>query len=220
MFSDGVIIPQPPVLRALEWVRSRVASSSSFEIKDFQPFQTEQAMRNIRKAYWPDGGQSLKAHLLRNKEPLLPLTAWTIKDAEDVDVGASGLLQQRLARDNFRYDFAAHWASQDVNILICPVFVGPACAHDTAFYWNYTAFWNYVDYPGAVIPTPIKALKKGQEDYSEDSAPLSDQCKHVRQLWAEGDFEGAPVNVQVIARRYHDKELFAALKAPDKVLQG
>ncbi|KAM0426358.1 hypothetical protein ACHAPT_008399 [Fusarium lateritium] len=221
MMNDGMITPQPPVTRALLWVRSQLEKSASFEIKDFQPFRTAEAMKNLSSAYWPDGGKALKHHLSATNEPVLPLTAWAIKDVEGIDIGVSGVLEQRGNRDKFRYDFAQHWTSHEVDIVICPVSVGPACSHDTTFYWNYTSFWNYVDYPSSTIPTPIKALKKGAEDYDpENQVPLSDECQHVRKLWAECDFEYAPLTVQVVARRYHDDVLFTALKAVNNALRA
>ena len=216
MMHDGDIMPQPPVTRALEWARSQLEKSSGggVQVKPFAPFGAAQAMHNIRLAYWPDGANATKQHLANSGEPMFPLTKWIIKDAEGPEKKASEIVQMRVNRDQFRCDFAAHWEQQDVDFVICPVFVGPACAHETAFYWNYTAFWNYVDYPGVVFPTPISALKKGEEDYAPaNSAPLSERCKHVRQLWADGDFENAPIDLQIVARKYHDNDLVAALGA-------
>ncbi|EXL72048.1 hypothetical protein FOPG_12307 [Fusarium oxysporum f. sp. conglutinans race 2 54008] len=119
-------------------------------------------------------------------------------------------------RDDFRLAFAKSWSDQDVDVIIGPSFVGPACAHDTAFYWTYTSLYNLVDYPGAVIPTPIRA--ESGEVYDTGYVPLSDACRHVRDLWEEGDFGGAPVSLQVVARRYHDNELFGALRVLKDVL--
>ncbi|CAM1501287.1 Fc.00g104490.m01.CDS01 [Cosmosporella sp. VM-42] len=219
MMNDGVIVPQPPVVKALEWAQSKLKGLDTVSVKCFEPYGMAQAMKNIRLAYWPDGGKALKEHLVKTGEPLMPLTQWVIKDAEDKE-SSGGVLQQRLDRDDFRCRFAEHWETQDVDFVICPVFVGPASAHETAFYWNYTAFWNYVDYPGVVVPTPVKALKKGAEDYSSSSSvPLSDECKHVRSLWAEGDFEGAPINLQIVARKYHGNDLFAALEVLKELLE-
>ncbi|SPJ76045.1 related to general amidase [Fusarium torulosum] len=217
MMNDGVITPQPPVTRALHWAVS-VLCAKGFDIKPFQPYRTEEAMKSIRLAYWPDGGKTLKDYLEAKQEPMHDLTKWIIKDAEGPGLDSEGILKLRVARDDFRCRFAEHWESQDVDFVICPVFVGPACSHETAFYWNYTAFWNYVDYPGIVIPTPVKAGAKGMEDYPADSVPLSKEEEHVRQLWAEGDFEGAPVNLQVVGRKYHDNDLFAAVTEIDNVI--
>jgi amidase len=212
MMDDGHIQPQPPVTRALDWAKARLESFKNFQVKPFKPYRTAEVIKLIRKAYWPDGGKGTKHHLQETGEPMFALTKHIIEDAEGPELTASEVHQQRLTRDQFRCDFARHWTEQDVDVVICPVFVGPACAHDTAFYWNYTAFWNYVDCPAAVFPTPVKALKKGAEDYApSNKTPLSEECKHVRQLWAEGDFEGAPINLQIVARKYHDNELLGTL---------
>lgn len=220
MMHDGMVVPQPPVTRALEWAISKLKAAPGIQVKPFVPFQAKRAMSNIRKAYWPDGGKALKDHLAKTGEPMFSLTQWIIKEAEGDDVGSAGVLGQRIERDNFRTEYSAHWGSQDVDVLICPVFVGPACEHDTAFYWNYTAFFNYVDYPGVVFPTPVKALKKGEEDYSPaNQTPLSDEDSHVRELWSKGDFEGAPIDLQILARKYHDNELFGALAQLKEVLE-
>ncbi|KAM5385934.1 hypothetical protein ACJA88_002084 [Fusarium oxysporum] len=161
---------------------------------------------------------TVKAYLSATNEPMNALTKWIIQDAEGPGLDANGVLKLRVERDDFRCRFAEHWESQDVDFVICPVFVGPACSHETALYWNYTALWNYVDYPGIVIPTPVKAGAKGTESYPPDSVPLSKEEEQVRQFWAEGDFEGAPINLQVVARKYHDNDLFAAVKEIDKVI--
>ncbi|KAH6611542.1 acetamidase [Trichoderma cornu-damae] len=225
MMNDGVIVPQPPVIRALRWAAAKLeASGGGFSVKPFEPYGAAAAMKNIRLAYWPDGGAVVKKHLAATGEPMLPLTRWIIKDAEGPGLKPMEMLQQRLDRDSFRCDFARHWESQDVDFVVCPVFVGPACEHETAFYWNYTAFWNYVDYPGAVVPTPIRAHKKSspaEEGYAAPDAPppLSRDDEHVRKMWEEGDFEGAPVGLQVVARRYHDNDLFAALGKMQRVLE-
>ncbi|KAF3003973.1 hypothetical protein E8E14_006127 [Neopestalotiopsis sp. 37M] len=218
MMNDGVIEPQPPVAKGLQWVRERLESHPDFQVKNFEPFKTAEAIKNLRLAYYPDGGKTLRDHFRASGEPTLPLTEWIVRDAEGPDVGSSGVLKYRLLRDDFRCDFAEHWNAQDVDIIICPVFVGTACSHETAFYWNYTGFWNYVDAPGVVIPTPIKAGPKGSESYASQT-PLSQDCTHVRELWEEGDFEGAPVNVQIVARKHHDNELFAALGAIEAALR-
>lgn len=217
MMHDGVIQPQPPVVRALEWAKSKLASTS-FEVKPFAPYRTADAMTSIRKAYWPDGAAGIKAGLAKTGEPLETLTKWIIQDAEGPPYTFEQLFNLRLERDDFRTKFAAHWTAQDVDVVICPVYVGPAAAHDTALYWDYTAFWNYVDYPGVVVPTPVKAFKKGEESY-QSGETLGKEDEHVRKLWEDGDFEGAPINVQIVARKYHDNELFEAIGALKELLE-
>jgi amidase len=128
------------------------------------------------------------------------------------------VLEQRVLRDQVRSEFSLDWDKQGVDIILCPSFVGPASSHDTALYWNYTAMWNYLDCPGIVVPTPIRAMKKGDEEY-EVKEPLGKECEHVRRLWDEGNFEDAPINLQFVGRRYRDNELFGALAAVKDALQ-
>ncbi|RJE27589.1 hypothetical protein PHISCL_00014 [Aspergillus sclerotialis] len=220
MTNDGVIQPQPPVTRALEWAHKLLlARSDLFDVKPYHPYQPMEAYRMIRMCYWPDGGIKMRQILGESGEPMHPLSQWTIKDAEsNVERTASELIGYRVARDDFRSAFAKHWNAQDIDVVIAPTFIGPACAHDTAWYWNYTYLWNFVDYPAVVVPTPIKA--EAGEKYSKDNeAPLSESCQHIRQLWADTDFSGAPIGLQVIARRYHDNELFGALAVLQHALQ-
>lgn len=215
MMHDGVIQPQPPVLRALEWAKDKLSSDPSIEVKPFTPYRVADAIRNIRRAYTPDGGAGIKAGLEKTGEPMESLTKWTIQDAEGPPYTFHQMFDMRVERDKLRCEFASHWMQQDVDVVLCPVFVGPASTHDTALYWNYTAFWNYVDCPGVVVPTPVRALAKGNEQYAP-GLPLSKEDEHVRELWAAGDFEGAPINLQIVARKYHDSSLFAAVKEIEK----
>ncbi|RGP76710.1 hypothetical protein FLONG3_5150 [Fusarium longipes] len=211
--NDGFIEPQPPVKRAVWWAKS-VLSDSKYadviEVKDFKVFGSEEAWKQVRRLYWPDGAQLTKNGIMSSGEPLHPLTKWIAQDAEPLGMQtALDITLQHKDRDDFRLAFAQSWTDQDVDVIIGPSFVGPACAHDTALYWSYTSLYNLVDYPGAVIPTPIKA--ESGEGYDESYAPLSEACSRVKKMWDEGDFAGAPVNLQVVARRHHDDELFGAM---------
>lgn len=220
LMHDGNIQPQPPVTRALEWAKTKLSGAETglFDIKPFAPYRAADAIRNIRRAYFPDGGAGLKAGISKTGEPLEYLTQWILKPSEGQSYTWQDMFNLRMERDEFRAKYAEHWTQQDVDVLIAPVFVGPASEHDTALYWNYTAFFNYVDYPGVVVPTPLKALKKGEEQYAS-SQILGKEDAHVRKLWENGDFEGAPIALQIVARKYHDNELFAALEAMKGVLE-
>ncbi|KAI6752284.1 hypothetical protein HG530_013653 [Fusarium avenaceum] len=218
--NDGFIEPQPPVKRAISWAKSLLSEgkyADLVEVKDFKIFGAEEAWNQVRRLYWPDGGELTKGGILSSGEPIHPLTEWIYKDAEPFSMHtALDITHLHEARDKFRLAFAQSWSDQDVDVIIGPAFVGPACAHDTAFYWTYTSLYNLVDYPGVVIPTPVRA--ESGEKYDECYVPLSEACGHVKQLWEEGDFAGAPVNLQIVARRFHDNELFAALQVLKGVL--
>lgn len=211
--NDGFIEPQPPVKRAIAWAKKCLSNSKyaeHVEIKDFTPFGAKEAWVKIREMYWPQGAVAVKDELTSTGEPIHPLTDWGLKDQETRGMlTALDIIRVRRERDDFRVAFAESWQKQDVDVILTPAFVGPACAHDTSFYWTYTSLYNLVDYPGVVFPTTIKA--EAGEQYAQDYAPLSRACKHVKELWDNGSFENAPVNLQLVARKYHDNQLFGAL---------
>lgn len=211
--NDGFIDPQPPVKRAIAWARKQLAHpqyANLIQVKTFKPYNAAEAWSNIRRMYWPGGGKLERDDVESTGEPVLPLSEWIWADAAPNGIlNAEQVNDMRAQRDAFRHAFADSWNEQDVDVVLGPAFVGPASAHDTAFYWTYTSLWNFVDYPGIVVPTPIKA-EKG-ERYDEGYKPLSDACKHVKHLWEEGNFEDAPIDLQMNARRYHDNDLFGAL---------
>lgn len=220
MTTDNFITPQPPVLHALKWATSLLNAPQHAHLlttKSFHPHNPEAAWRLIRKFYWPDAANCITTPLAATGEPIHPLTSWITADAPDHELTATEVLAQRVARDDFRCAFAESWAEQDVDVVLCPAFVGPACKHDTALYWGYTSLWNLVDYPGVVVPTPVK-VGEGVEGYEEGHVPRSEECAHVKRMWEEGGFEGAPVGLQLVGRRYADSELFGALGVLKEVL--
>ncbi|KAF1847995.1 general amidase-like protein GmdB [Cucurbitaria berberidis CBS 394.84] len=219
--NDGFIDPQPPVKRAIAWARERLSDpkySDTFQVKTFKPYNAEEAWSMICRMYWLDGGQLAKDDIVSTGEPILSLSDWIWKEAKPHGMlNAEDVNQLRATRDEFRYKFVDSWNEQDVDIVIGPAFVGPACAHDTALYWTYTSLYNLVDYPGVVAPTPIRTEAK--EQYATDYRPLSEACKHVKELWEASNFEGAPIDLQINARKYHDNELFGALAVLKDVLE-
>jgi len=218
--NDGFIEPQPPVQRAIAWAKEQLSNpkyADLVEVKSFTPFAAKEAWSKIQRFYYPDGGSVTVDAIRSTGEPVQPLTKWITRVAEPSGMQtAQDVNLMRRERDDYRIAFAENWQGQDVDVVIGPAFVGPACAHDTALYWTYTSLYNFVDYPGVVFPTPIKATAK--EKYVENYVPLSDECKHVKELWEASNFEGAPIDLQINARKYHDNELFAALEVVKGIL--
>lgn len=215
--NDGFIEPQPPVKRAIAWAKSLLSDpkyADAIEVKNFTPHKAKEGFDLVRKLYYPDGGRETREALAATGEPSHHLTDWVLAESKDLTVAELNNL--RWERDKFRIAFAESWEKQEVDIIIGPGFVGPACAHDTGYYWTYTSLYNLVDYPGVIVPTPIKTEAK--EEYASDYKPLSDACKHVHELYGQTNFEGAPITLQIVARKYHDNQLFGALSKLKDVL--
>lgn len=209
MMDDGIIEPQPPVRRAMEWAVKQLETSSLLTLKPFKPRRAADALSLIRRMYWPDGGEGVLAAAIASGEPIHYLTQYVMKDAAGLPQSAADITSLRVQRDEYRWQFAKDWTEQDVDLIFCPMFFSPAPAHDTSLYWNYTAMWNILNFPGVVFPTPIKAGKKGSEACALEMS-LGGKDDHVREMWDTHDYEGAPIALQLVARKHYDNFLFGA----------
>lgn len=43
-----------------------------------------------------------------------------------------------------------------VDFILCPAYVGAAPLNGAPKYWNYTAIWNILDLPSAVLPSGLR----------------------------------------------------------------
>lgn len=211
MTTDGVITPQPPVLKAIQWAQQKLKENANFILKPFTTYKAAEAIANIGLAYWPDNGLATKSNLAQTGEPMHPLTISCLGPVSgpSAEKTATEVMDMRLTRDSFRAKFLADYNSQGIDFVLCPCYVGSASKHDEAHFWNFTALWNYVDYPAVVFPTPIKA--SGKEEYEPSYVPLSERCKKTKEQWDQGGYEGAPINLQLVGRRWQDNEVLGVL---------
>ena len=218
MFNDDIVQPQPPVLRALQEAQDRLQTSSLIEVKPYKPYNMPELWDMAMKIYSPDGGNPIRRICEASGEPLHQLTLTGMQNAKPMDAEAIG--STRISRDSFRAAFSEDWQTQDVDVILSPLYIGPAPPHDTAEYVGYTALWNLVDCPGIAFPTDIRVGKKGVEKYGVgDVKAWNPLDERVRELWEEYDYEGAPVSLQLTARKHYDGMLLAALEVMRDVLQ-
>ncbi|TXC12054.1 hypothetical protein FocTR4_00007597 [Fusarium oxysporum f. sp. cubense] len=88
---------------------------------------------SIKKMYWPDGVKVTKDGILSGGEPIHPHTDLIYQDQESPGMStAAAMAMLRQKRDEIRNAFAKSWKKLDVDVMIAPAFIGPACLHDTA----------------------------------------------------------------------------------------
>ncbi|KAM3419584.1 hypothetical protein BST61_g2923 [Cercospora zeina] len=217
MMNDGFIQPQPPVVNALHQAKKRLEASPLFHVKPFRACKTEETYSKLLPIYYPDGAKSVHDILESSGEPVHVLTP--PKGSIEPVNGSEGIAKFRRFRDDFRAAASKDWTTQDVDVVLCPMHVGPASAHDTGAHLSYTAMWNFLDCPGIVFPTGVRAGKKGTEHYADDGRAWNSSDANVRELWEKNDYEGAPIALQLVARRHHDNLLIAAVDLMKEALQ-
>ncbi|SPO32469.1 probable putative acetamidase [Ustilago trichophora] len=202
----------------------------------------------IRSLYFMDSGKMFHLLAKATGEPLLPLTQFILSEpfvrpaAADLEaelVAASAgdssctrkldemsYLETCAAvrvREAFRREYLKQWNELGLDCLLCPVMCNVAPRPGTVKYWNYTATFNLVDYPGVVFPSGLKAdskldsefetspslERKDEFGYSPREGWMSDFDKDNTEEYEQhrAVFDGAPIGLQLIGRKYRDEEL-------------
>ncbi len=220
-WSDGVVKPHPPMIRALQIVAD-ACKAAGMEVLDWEPYQHDKAWDIVSGLYLPDGGEMLLAPLKEVGEPVLPLTKFITEEQPNVkNRTMHEYWELCVERETYREDYAAHWSKtadsgKEVDVIICPATPGAAPLHETARYWPYTSQWNLLDYPAVVFPVTHVDVEKDKKE--EDYVPLNKQDKYNHDLYEAEKWVGAPVSCCIVGRRYMDEKVMAALEAVEKAM--
>ncbi|KAH7909593.1 amidase signature domain-containing protein [Hygrophoropsis aurantiaca] len=219
MMHDNVVMPHPPMLRALELAKQKLGASSNIEVIDYQPYKHDEGMSIIRPMYFEDGARTARRLMKEGGENILPLSEWVTSPPYVKDHDALAMWALHDKRNRYRRAYSDHWRQQGCDVLLCPPFHGVASLHDTAKYWGYTAVWNLLDYPGVIFPTGLKV--DPSVDIPRDlPSPMSPTDEYNRSLYDPELFVGAPISLQVIARRFNDGLALAGQEVIERIIKA
>lgn len=203
---DGVVMPQPPIKRALDMVKKKLLQLDNVEVIEFKPFDHAKAWEIISTLYFEDGGADTKSTLESTGEPLCPQTAWVVDGGNVKPLTMHEQWHWNLEKQKYRKKYLAHWvASGCPDAVIAPVFPGPPAKHRTTKYWGYTSQWNLLDYPALVFPvTRVDA----DLDIPVEYEPKSDIDDYVYKQYDSAElFANAPVNLCAVGLRNTEEKL-------------
>ncbi|KAK3202087.1 hypothetical protein GRF29_161g85268 [Pseudopithomyces chartarum] len=209
LWNDQIVRPHPPITRALKSLADRM-QGSGIEVVDFKPYLHEEAWAIIASLYFTDGGEADGQAINASGEPWRPLSEWIITQnscVKKLDVGE--LTYWLEEREAYRKEYALHWNELGVDAVLCPVGPGVAPKHNTAKYWWYTSQWNLLDYPAVAFP--VTKVDRSVDVLGEEQS-LSDHDAYNRGLWDPEEFDGLPVSLQLVGRRFDDEKILGILE--------
>ncbi|KAF1957625.1 amidase [Byssothecium circinans] len=210
LWNDGVVRPHPPITHALKMVTEQL-QQNGVEVVDFKPHLHDEAWAIISSLYFTDGGEWDSEAIDSSGEPWRPLSKWIMKENPCVKKLSVGEMSYWLEeREAYRKEYALHWNKVDVDVLLCPVGPGAAPKHNTAKYWCYTSQWNLLDYPGVVFP--VTKVDKEKDKLEPGGRSLSGHDEDNGKLWDPEEFDGVPVSLQLVGRRFDDEKILAVLE--------
>ncbi|KAI1614495.1 amidase [Exophiala viscosa] len=218
IWSDGVVKPHPPVIRAIQDLTAKLKSIPEVELVDWKPYKHDLAWDVISALYFCDGAKQEKEALASSGEPWLPLTEFIIKEQPQVpdrEFTISEVWQRTVKRDEYRKEYAKAWTetAQDgypVDVILCPVGPGAAPPLNQSRYWGYTAQWNLLDYPAMIFP--VTQLDPKKDPVETGYQPLNAKDEFNYKLYEPEKYVDAPVSLQLVGRRYDDEKVFEAME--------
>ncbi|KAK7996719.1 hypothetical protein PG989_004759 [Apiospora arundinis] len=212
--DDGITRPHPPVARGVE-MAVRAARQAGHRVIEWQP---------------PNHAEAAVLYA-----GLVFATSYDVEDAlklsgEPLVGGAQAVFRRgaKLAPKNFQgyfelvnrfrkyqEDYADYWEStklltgtgRPVDGIIAPVAATAAVRHDAFHAFNYTIVYNILDYSSLTIP-----VTKADRNIDIASPYVNPRSPIDEANWNSYDAEiyhGAPVGVQVVARRLEEEKVLA-----------
>jgi amidase len=116
------------------------------------------------------------------------------------------MFKLNAAREQFRAKAHAHWnatkartqCGRAVDAILTPVAPTLAPPHDTVRWWGYSAYWNLLDYPGAVFPVgKLNASEWSGSSSADLPQPRNKTEREVREQWNPQAYDNSPIALQV-----------------------
>jgi amidase len=164
LWNDGLVVPHPPIIRALEMTRDALIAAGH-EVVDWKPHKHAE-LSEVTMGIWAAAGQEdALAVTSQIGEPVLKSMADTDTTEGATYIGSKGtsafeLFKIQKKRAVLRKEYLDHWQStrmststgRPVDAIISPVAPFPPPPHGLYRSVDYTLVWNVLDYPACVFP--------------------------------------------------------------------
>ncbi|KAF5693010.1 putative general amidase [Fusarium denticulatum] len=169
-----------------------------------------------------DGAHDIHQHLKRSGEPLIP----DLQDGLNLKTPTELLKYQDLTIQGLEYErqYSDYWNStaesdgQVVDAVLMPVAPHAAVIPGEFYHGAYTDAMNLTNYTAVVIPT-IRADKK-VDVFDEGYEPLGEMDRKNWQAYDADLYDGAPVGVQIVGRKFEEEKCLAISRIVHAVVQS
>ncbi|KIW80464.1 hypothetical protein Z517_07080 [Fonsecaea pedrosoi CBS 271.37] len=222
MFWDEVVMPHPPVQRALKMAVDKL-KQAGHEVIVFKPYKHKDAWDLAFKQYYPTGGKEIKATLARAGEEPIPSVAKFLARARQLTV--EELLQCATEQRQYQIEYLNHWRAtssqtstgKPIDALLTPSMASASFPHDYLPWWGYLAQWNLLDYPSVILPVSHVQLSDVKDTTYQ---PVNELDQETYDLYDPALFDGAPISLQLVGRSLCEEELLAVAMAVDRAIKA
>ncbi|KAI0314320.1 amidase signature domain-containing protein [Amylostereum chailletii] len=226
---DGVVMPHPPVLRAMEEVKEKL-KAAGHEVIEWIPPPHSEAFGIIWDVFSADGGADIHATLALASEVPIPQLATVY----GVTAGATGMapfdVERLWALNERKYAYqtayAAYWnesgsktkSGRPVDAVLLPAAPTASFRPGEGIYPGYTSVANVLDYTSVVVPVTV--VDKTRDLKNDEYKPVSDMDGLIASHYDPDTFDGTPIAVQIMGRRLQEEHVLGVAEVVDKVLRS
>ncbi|TFY81574.1 hypothetical protein EWM64_g2435 [Hericium alpestre] len=232
LWNDGLVVPHPPIIRALEMTKKALLAAGH-EVVDWKPYKHDELYDIVRAMWTAAGDEDYRAVTSLSGEPLL-------QNMEDYVEGATGALylsdkamtvyqlwQIQKKRIALRKEYLDYWQSsvkltstgRPVDAIISPSAFYASHPHGKNAGADYTMIWNCLDYTALVFP--VTQVDTTLDQPKPPHEFLSEKDKAIYNLYDSPEtYKNAPVSLQLVGRTLEEEAVIkmteivaAALKA-------
>ncbi|KAL3447774.1 amidase signature domain-containing protein [Aspergillus insuetus] len=220
MPHDCVVVPNPPILRGMQELRSALLRAGH-QVIDIEPFDGKELADAAFRVFLATGGEEVTQLLSILNEPLIkevpqpdPSTKIPVLEYHECAVKIKQLRQKYL--DIWQATAARTVTGFPIDTIILPSGGTVAPPHGTMEYFTYEAISNVLEWTCATVPVTIV-------DPLQDPKPTSFEymSEHDRRNWEKYTpeyYKDAPVCLQVMGRRYEEEKVLGLLRTIDQAL--
>ncbi|SCU82294.1 LAME_0C00518g1_1 [Lachancea meyersii CBS 8951] len=232
MTWDGLVMPHPPILRALKETRNDLIRSGH-EVVDWTFSNSEELVDVGEQVYAADFYEEVQELLNKTGEPVSdymdiarrailtkghlgkPLT---VNEWWEVSLKIRKLKQQYLEKWQSTRSLTSD--GKPIDAIICPVWPSASfCDGEVEFGCeNYTVPFNVLDYACVVFPVAQTDNKKDKTE--EGHIPVNPADKKMQDYYNAQKFEKMPVCLQIVCKRLEEEKALAITSVVESCLSA
>lgn len=225
MRSDGIVFPNPPVLRAVDMVAAAV-EKAGHKVIEWKPPSHAAIMEGLLKAWTFDGGKDLHDAFGLSGEPIAKQISVLYGTEQKPESTASAMHANNVYQRNSKKEYMDYWNStadltgtgRPVDGLITSLAPYPAARPEGYKYYGLSAWVNWLDYTSVVVP--VTQADKSIDKYQDGYQPISDPDREIMEDYDADIYDGAHVSIQIVGRRYTEEKMLAIADYVGSLLAG
>ncbi|CCL99086.1 uncharacterized protein FIBRA_01100 [Fibroporia radiculosa] len=232
LWDDRIVIPHPPIIRALEMTRDALIAAGH-KVIDWKPIKHLELGDAIFRICKAGALEDLMVATAASGEPILSsmsLTEEVIVDTSTrpdlIGISAYQLWQIQNAKAHLRKEYLDHWertveatgTGRPVDAIISPGAPFAAPPHGKNGNPNYTQVFNVLNYVACAFPVtkvdPTLDAKKPPHQFLNEA----DEVNY--NLYDPITFQNAPVGLQLVGRTLEEEAVIAMTEIVDSALKA